>query len=484
MEKKYCVLNENEIKSENIYDISKISPFEIGIPLVDCSDKTINEIYYYRWYNFCSHIKNTPLGYIITEFTPSVPWEGIYGSISCPAGHHMYEGRWLHDKKYMDDYASFWFKEGANPMLYSGWLADSVYAVCKVTGDFTLAESLYDELKENYSNWENKNRLPFRSKLLYQIDDRDGMEFSASGNGCRPTINSYQYGDAVALSKIADRLGNEKEKEYFENEYTEQKNKIDKYLWDKEAVFYKNLKNGYWLCDVCELMGYIPWYFNMPDEDKNEAWKFLNDEEYFYAPYGPTTTERKYRDFMRDYPHMCLWNGPSWPFATSQTLTALGNFLCNYKQDVLGKQAYFNLLKQYAASQYDDDGNGAKTPYIDENLDPFTGEWLSRKIMVERNYSEFHQTRGIHYNHSSFCDLVLSGLAGLRPRDDEKIEVNPLFTEDELEYFCADGILYHNHYITVLWDKTGKKYKKGAGLKIFVDGVLKVESSEIKKIIL
>ena len=484
MNKKYCILSMNQMKSENTCDIFEVSPFDIGIPLVDISDETIKEIYYYRWHNFCSHIKNTPLGYIVTEFTPSVSWEGPYGSIVCPAGHHMYEGRWLHNKEYMDQYARFWFKEDVDPFQYSMWFADAIYGICKVTGDFSLAESLYENLKENYDSWEKKCRLSKRSQLLYQIDDDDGMEFSASGNGCRPTINSYQYGDAVALSKIAERLGKIKEKEYYENEYNMQKNKIDSCMWDKDSSFYKNIKNGYWLCDIREIMGYIPWYFNLPDEDKNEAWKFLNDENYFYAPFGPTTAEQNHPDFMKNYPHMCLWNGPSWPFATSQTLTALGNFLCNYKQDIIRKTDYFKLLKLYAQSQYDTDENGAKTPYIDENLDPYTGEWLARKIMREGNYDEFDKTRGVHYNHSTFCDLVLTGLAGIRARDDEMIEINPLFEEDDLEYFCADGILYHNHYIAVLWDKTGKKYHKGAGLKVYIDGILKAESSKIIKIVL
>ena len=481
--KKYYILNESQIKDENKYDIGGLSPFDIGIPLLDISDENIKEIYYYRWHTFCSHIKETPLGYIVTEFTPSVPWEGIYGSIVCPAGHHMYEGRWLHDKKYLDDYARFWFKEGANPMLYSTWLADSVYAICKVTGDFSLAQSLYEDLKENYDKWEKKHRMDRGCKLLYQIDNYDGMEFSASGNGCRPTINSYQYGDALALSKIADSLGKEDEKAYYENEYKEQKAKMDKSLWDKEACFYKNI-NGYYRCDVRELIGYIPWYFNMPDEDKNDAWKFLNDENYFYAPFGPTTTERNYKDFMKEYSHMCLWNGPSWPFATSQTLTALGNFLCNYNQDVMEKRDYYNLLKLYAQSQYIVNDDGQKIPWIDENLDPFTGEWLARKIMIEKNYDELNQKRGIHYNHSSFCDLVLMGLAGIRPRDDEKIEINPLFCENDLEYFCVDGVLYHNQYLSILWDKTGNKYNKGAGLKVYVDGVLKAESPKLAKIII
>lgn len=483
-EKKYVVLNEAQIREKNQYDIGGISPFEVGIPLLDCSDKNIREIYYYRWYSFCSHIKETPLGYIITEFTPEVFWGGIYGSIACPIGHHMYEGRWLHNQKYMDDYARFWFKDGADPMTYSTWLADSVYAICNVTGDFTLAESLYEELKENYAKWTTRHQFSQSDNLLYQVDDFDGMEYSASGNGCRPSLNAYHYGDAVALSKIADRLGKTSEKEFYETEANEQKKRMDSLLWDNEASFYKNRKNGYWLCDIRELIGYLPWYFNMPDEDKSEAWKFLNDENYFYAPYGPTTVERNSSEFMREFPHMCLWNGPSWPFATSQTLTALGNFISNYQQNIMQKSDYFNLLKLYANSQYDVTENGEKVPYIDENLDPFTGEWLARKNMREKGFDEFNLTRGRHYNHSSYCDLVLTGLAGVRARDDEKIEINPLFEESDLDYFCADGILYHNHYITVLWDKSGERYHKGARFKVYVDGELKAQSDSIQKIMI
>jgi len=33
------------------------------------------------------------------------------------------------------------------------------------------------------------------------------------------------------------------------------------------------------------------------------------------------------------------------------------------------------------------------------------------------------------YNHSTFCDLLISGLAGLRARSDGTIEVNPLARE-------------------------------------------------------
>ena len=481
---KYNVLNEEKIREKFQSDLSEMSPFDVGIPLVDASDKELEEVYYYRWHSYCSHIKMTPMGYVVTEFTPEVCWGGIYGTIVCGAGHHLYEGRWLHNQTYLNDYARFWFKEGASPMQYSTWFSDAIYGICSVTGDFSLVESLYESLKEHYENWKKRLSFSDSANLLYQVDDFDGMEYSASGNGCRPTINSYHYGDAVALAKIAERLGKTEEKEYFETEAKEQKQKMDWLLWDNEASFYKNRKNGYWMCDIRELAGYLPWYFNMPDEDKNDAWKFLNDENYFYAPYGPTTVERNYRDFMRAFPHVCLWNGPSWPFATCQTLTALGNFLSNYNQDVLQKSDYFNLLKLYANSQYDTLENGEKIPYVDENLDPFTGEWLTRKNIRELGWDEMQRTRGAHYNHSTYCDLVLNGLAGVRTRDDDKIEINPLFSETDLDYFCADGILYHKHYLTVLWDKTGDRYQLGAGFKVYVDGELKFKGETVEKLML
>ena len=57
-------------------------------------------------------------------------------------------------------------------------------------------------------------------------------------------------------------------------------------LWDTEAEFYKTLAEdrNYEKAPVRELIGDVPWYFNLPDADKSVAWKFLNDENYFYAP--------------------------------------------------------------------------------------------------------------------------------------------------------------------------------------------------------
>ena len=66
-----------------------------NIPLLECPDKNMESTYYFRWWTYRKHIRKTPAGFVITEFLPDVNWSGKYNTISCAAGHHFYEGRWL-----------------------------------------------------------------------------------------------------------------------------------------------------------------------------------------------------------------------------------------------------------------------------------------------------------------------------------------------------------------------------------------------------
>ncbi len=58
-------------------------------------------------------------------------------------------------------------------------------------------------------------------------------------------------------------------------------------------------------------------------------------------------------------------------------------------------------------------------PWIDEDLNPLTGDWIARsrlKIWQNGTWSaeKGGVERGKDYNHSTFCDLVITGLVGLR----------------------------------------------------------------------
>lgn len=437
-----------------------------NIPFFDCSDKDLEEIYYFRWWTFRKHIQRTPDGFVVTEFLPPVPWAGKFNTISCAAGHHFYEGRWLRNRQYLDDYARFWLSKDGEPRRYSFWLADALQARALVTHDQQLPIDLLPGLIENYRQWETTHQDA--NGLFWQIDDRDGMEVSIGGSGYRSTINSYMYGEAQAIGNIAQWSGHEDTAKEFREKAARLKALVEARLWDGQAGFFKVLPRdaGAHLVDIRELQGYVPWYFNLPDAGYEIAWKQLMDPDGFYAPYGPTTAERRSPRFMFSNPHECLWNGPSWPYATTQTLVALANLLNRYQQDYIGKKDYLELLRMYARTQHMKMPDGQVIPWIDEDYDPLTGEPLARHTLYRNN--DVHKDRGRDYNHSGYADLIISGLAGLRPRIDQLVEVNPLAPEGSLQYFCLDRVPYHGTDLTILYDRTGERYHRGAGLHVLV----------------
>ena len=77
--------------------------------------------------------------------------------------------------------------------------------------------------------------------------------------------------------------------------------------------------------------------------------------------------------------------------------------------------------------------------------------------------------RGKDYNHSTFCDLVISGLCGLVPRQDGRIEVKPLAPES-WDWWRLDGVRYHGSNLTILFDRYGTRYGNGSGLVVLKDG--------------
>jgi hypothetical protein len=67
-----------------------------------------------------------------------------------------------------------------------------------------------------------------------------------------------------------------------------------------------------------------------------------------------------------------------WPFATSITLKALANVINNYPQKIVSKDDFFNQFVKYSYSQRLVLKNGKIVPWIDENINPYTGDWISR----------------------------------------------------------------------------------------------------------
>lgn len=442
--------------------------FEKNVPLLDVPDKDIEEIYYFRWYAFQKHIKETPDGFVIDEFLDNVPWAGRFNTISAAAEHHIREARWLRDPRYAEDYSRFWLGPDADPRRYSFAVADSVYELYLATGNKQFAVNLLPALEKNFSEWDISHRT--KSGLFWQIDDRDGMEFSIGGSGRRPTINSYMYADATAISRIAEMAGQAKVASEYKAKAAEVRALINTRLWNPTDKFYETLPQNTqksWV-GVRELIGFVPWYFNIPPKDHADAWKELFDPQGFAGQFGPTTAERRNPRFNFTNPHECLWNGPSWPFATTQTLVALANLIDNGEQSVMSATDYFRLFSAYTKSQHIRMSDGHVIPWIDEDLNADTGEWIARDVLISKNQPP--PNRGRYYNHSGYADLVITGLIGIRPAAGNELAIHPLIPPDKWDYFALDGLPYHGHVLTILYDRSGDRYHRGAGLTVLCDG--------------
>tara|TARA_B100000212_G_scaffold341642_1_gene325417 strand:- start:1045 stop:2676 length:1632 start_codon:yes stop_codon:yes gene_type:complete len=499
-------ISDNELYPQHITNVNAFEFLNENIPLIDLPDKELEETYYFRWWTFRKHIKSTDDGFVITEFLPEVGWSMKHNTINCPAGHHIYEGRWLKDPKYISEYIDFWLnKSGEGIRQYSFWVADAFLAFNNIHRNDSLISAQLKPLINNYSEWE-KIRKGKENILFSQFDDRDGMEFTASGRklndgteifgieSIRPTINSYMYADAKAISKFSYMSNDIENGEKFELKANEIKNELQRSLWNEELNFFTVLPKNYdettKPLDVRELIGYVPWYFNLPDDEEKfeAAWDKIMDTTGFYAPVGLTVTEQSDPYFKITYEgHECQWNGPSWPFATTQTLKGLANFLNNYSNNKsVKKEDYYHLLLQYSRQHKLEIENGKIVNWIDENINPFTGDWISRTRLKNWDGEGWSEDkggveRGKDYNHSGFTDLILSDLLGIKPKIDNTIEINPLIPDD-WEWFAVDNLYFQGKKFSLIWDKTGKKYNRGNGLSLFRDNILVAKSSKIEKI--
>ena len=495
----YAVLEASKILDrETFWENQDREWFRGNIPLLETPDPAINTTFLYRWELVTRHlVYGSPAnGYAFTEFMDRPFWSGQYGAISCPAGLQLSEVRWLRDPRFAWDYAKYWVKvPGAQPRNYSTWLADATWGVHAVHPDKKAVSEVYPRLVENLKGWESRHFVPEKG-LFWQTGHDDGMEFNIQSRqtkdilrgapALRPTINAYMWADERALARMARILDKPNEAQALETKAAKLRSQTIESLWDPEREFFfprflrdeenegvkvaagtltyesgkhKGSPHGR------ELHGLVPWQFGMASPKHKSAWKFLMDPRYFFADYGPTTVERRDPMFLLQK-WCCWWSGQSWPYATSQTLVALGRHLREERETVVTKADWFKLFEIYTKTH-----RKQGKPYIAEAANPFTGSF------------EGHDAPGHseHYFHSSYNDLVVTGLAGIQPGDGDEVVIDPL-APPSWDYFALDGVPMKGHTISVIWDRSGRHYGVYAGLAVLVDGKVVAKNRDMAKL--
>ncbi|WP_202532897.1 MULTISPECIES: MGH1-like glycoside hydrolase domain-containing protein [unclassified Streptomyces] len=449
--------------------------YAANIPFVDLPDRTILDTYYYRWEAFKKHLRSTADGMLITEFLPSVSWEGANSTISAAVGHHLHEARWLRDRTVVEDTLAWWLGGGGNLRQYTSWIGQAVWADYEVSGDGRVPLAHSAALEADLDAWESHYDADMGLYWIAPVND--ATEFTTSGldvgdgwagEAFRPTLNSYLFAGHQAVGRIAALAGDTAKAAAHAERAERLRARVQEKLWSPEFRHFTDRfgpqypdRNGAFVSGP-ELAGFVPWYFGLPDARYDEAWRRLTDPDAFAGRYGLRTVPPSSPYYMVQHrtpgasPGECEWNGPSWPFQTSQVLTALARLLDERPQAPVGRDDYVGLLRQYAAQQRKD-----RRPYIAENLDPDTGQWIA----------DFPD-RSEHYNHSTFADLVLTGLLGVRPSAGDTLRIRPLVPAG-WDHFALQNVSYHGRELSVVYDRDGSHYRLGVrGLCVWVDGHL------------
>jgi hypothetical protein len=160
-------------------------------------------------------------------------------------------------------------------------------------------------------------------------------------------------------------------------------------------------------------------------------------------------------------------------------------------------------MRTYAKSMTRSFAAHGSRPWVGENIEPDRGYWVAREIMFEggahpspvncsvvahhpgwtppkccaeqpscdgKILPTADAERGKDYNHSTFCDLIIAGLVGLRAAFGSLLTIAPL-ADSTIGWFALDNVAYHNHNISIAWDPSGTHTKASCkGLCVWVDG--------------
>lgn len=455
--------------------------YERNVPFFECADPQITEVYAYRWKDTRAHIRDVgERGTVITEFLDDVGWQKWpFASLNDATPFHIKEGRWLRDPRPVDEYVDYLWDGGGNDRHFAEGVAEATYANALARGDLARAARYLPTMRHVFNLWDD--HFDFSKGLYYieplldateytisSIDASGGKDGFRGGDAFRPTINAYQYGNARAIARLAALRGDRATASEFGRRADALKSRLQDALWsDRFGHFVdryqvNNAFVKYWEpIRGRELAGYVPWAYEMPDDAPKyaEAWRHALDPKELGGAYGLRTVEPSYEYYRQQYRYLgrspeCQWNGPSWPFQTTQLLTGLANLLNDYHQTVATKADYLRLLRQYADQHFVDGRLDLQEDYDADTGRPIVG--------LDRSH---------HYNHSGYVDLIVTGLVGLRPREDDTLVVNPLVPDAKaMPYFCLQNLPYHGHDLTIVWDADGSRYHRGAGLSVDVDG--------------
>ncbi len=494
--------------------------FDANVPFFDCSDPWVRKMYDHRAYLLRKNTLDPKLGRMRWPTQSEGRWRSPWYAnvISYGAGHQVREARWLRDPKYGQGHLRTWATnekpDGVYPShvtpngpaggQYTDWITSTAWDNSLVHPDRAFLASVVDALAANVRGWQ-KTCDPDGDGLL-EVDSHwwTGMEYQPSffffsnyktskdfyGPASpvsieRVDLTAYNYGNAVAVARIYRMLGEPDRAKEFDDLASKIARAITAKMWRPEKRFFYSLRaSDDAVADVKEVIGVYPFYFGMVPWGKGyeSAWASILDPNQFWTTWPVSSVSKECLAYsQQNWPgdgraSTCMWNGPTWPHADSLVMTAMARTLRATQEhgvsdSPLKKEHLWKLFLSFTKAQYRDQDLGLT--WTGEFYDGETARWKTG----ERDY-----------NHSTWLDILIPELIGLVPRDDDRIEVDPMLPDGALDWFVLDGVRYRGHDVAIVWDAptAGSPDHNGdgrKGLDLYVDGRQVASSPTLSRLI-
>lgn len=492
--------------------------FDSNLATFDCSDPYVTKQFWHRAYVLKKNFMNPKLGKLEDYCCSEGRWKSdwYHHVISYGAGHQIREARWFADPRYSWGQLQTFCKnprpdgifpshitpEGQKGGQYTDWISSTALDVMAVHPNTELLTKNLPALAKNAKAWidvydKDNDFLPVVDSHWWT-----GMEWQPSffyfynflpkkgeDDLERVDLAAYAYGDAKNVAECARLLGKSDDAKSLDELASKIKNAVETKLWNKEwQYFLSNRFEDDKPALVKEEIGVYPYYFGLPTPGKGyeAAWKSIIDPAEMWGPWPVRSCSLKCAAYSpgvfwpigENVATGCMWNGPTWPHANSIIMTAMARTLRDYPECDLKKKHLFELFNSFTKAQFK---NGdINNPWTGEYYHAETGEWLTNE----------HD-----YNHSTYLDILIPDLCGLRPRNDNILEIDPLLPdvkEGGWSHFLLDGQYYRGHFITIIWDAPDGKRPYGTtikggveffeGLTVFVDGKLAGRRANLGKL--
>ncbi len=473
--------------------------FEENVPQLRCSDPILEKLYYYRWYIVFKNLINPEID-CFNDFCMYEGKDQFAQVCSASAAMHIREMRWLKKHEYvMSEMKSLLLsqiKEGKDKgRLRDTYISDIPTAVwetycllpdtCRnlilsnriavlqyveyqqselyfpesaplpvVVGSWRTAAEYQPAFFEfTQPQWDHEQSQPFEKEHLTQLHRVDD--------------STYLCTNMAAVSKLYHRA----EEDTIANSYASCSAKIQQnilhYMWDDNTKFFydlcpRNLRKA-WQSKSFD--GFIAARIEPSQQNKEDLMDHLRHE--FNTPFPIPTVATDCPAFSPDntwkigphatsehpYTYNCCWNGPSWNFANSLVIDALGETVQGSKTR-RQSSLFAQLFNKWCREQCPRPG---AIPNSCEHYNPFTGE----ELRTVRDYS-----------HSTFIDILMRRIIGIRENADNTLLCQPL--DIGLSALTVTDIPYQGHTVDFDWNK-----ERHVPLQVFIDKKLTYESDRL-----